>query len=97
MKETNLTSSIKETRISTINCKFYEDVLNKALNIYGYKAHATIGGSIEIYELRARRALKNLKVAVFASNDMDFGLDEEIRRELEQRIIKAILDNPYKE
>ena len=72
------------------NAGEYEKKLNAILNKKGYFAHATKGGSIEIYKKGDRMAMKNLKAAVYSDDYISWGPNEKTLKPTLEAVIKSV-------
>lgn len=78
------------TYITPDNADGYVQKLNKVLDRKGYFAHATKNGSIEIYKKGDRKALKNLKASIIATDYINWGPNKELKDKLEHVIKEAL-------
>lgn len=83
-------SAKSNTYITPDNADEYVQKLNKVLDRKGYFAHATKSGSIEIYKKGDRKALKNLKASIIATDYINWGPNKELKDKLEPVIKEAL-------
>lgn len=83
-------SAKSNTYITPDNADEYVQKLNKVLDRKGYFAHATKSGSIEIYKKGDRKALKNLKASITATDYIDWGKNSDLKDKLEPVIKDAL-------
>lgn len=88
--DTNKKSAKSNTYITPENADGYVQKLNKVLDKKGYFAHATKNGSIEIYKKGDRKALKNLKASIIATDYINWGPNKDLKDKLEPVIKEAL-------
>ena len=89
-KEVGNFSAPNGVTLTPDNAGEYENKLNAILDKKGYFAHATKGGSIEIYKKGDRMAMKNLKAAVYSDDYISWGSNEKTLKPTLESVIKSV-------